>query len=107
MTGENNVDLETQKMEKMLQFSRDIGGLESRIGALERRLDDRVVGLERQLDALKQEQNKSSAKLDALLELVQAGRVSWKTIMSLGGLVAGVAVVVSWLLDNLPKMGVI
>ncbi len=74
-----------------ISFAHQLGQLEGRITALERKVDVFEQRIERQLGAIE-------GKLDALTSALNFGRGGWKVLAVLASLLAALVGVVNWVL---------
>lgn len=94
--------------DKLYLFNRELGQLTARVDGVDRALHARVDSIERRLEEKLEDQSKdletlrldakeSNKKLDEVLDLVKAGKTSWKTIAAAAAAMSSMVVGIVWL----------
>ena len=76
-----------------ISFARQLGHMEGRINALERKVDVFEQRIESKLGAIE-------GKIDQLTTILNLGRGGWKALVMLGTFIGALMAVLKWLIDH-------
>lgn len=90
----------------LYNFNRELGSLTARVDGIERRVEEKLESQSEELENIRLEAKESNKKLGEVLDLVKAGKTSWKTIAAAATSVSALVVGIVWLTKEvLPLVG--